>query len=152
MHSYLFIRVLFLNNGMRFASFHSKGTIPYFNDRFNAFVSGPTNGMRGGVTTRRSVEILFCTANDSMAGSVNSHDELEFTVTDDMLANLTLSPPQTLTHLTVVAEPPKAVKKAKGEEKTKTIVCISQCKHKEKKRAAWYNANFASFAACSYQS
>ena len=54
-----------------------------------------------------------------MAESVNSHDELEFTVTDDMLANLSLSPPQTLTQLTVVAEPPKAVTKAKGRGKNK---------------------------------
>ena len=41
-----------------------------------------------------------------MAESVNSHDEHEFTVTDAMLANLILSPPQTSTQLTVVAEPP----------------------------------------------
>ena len=87
----------------------------------------PAIGRRGGMTTRRSVETLFCTANDSMAGSVNSHDELEFTVTDDMLANLTLSPPQKLTQLTVVAEPPKTVKKGKRREKTKTILCIPQC-------------------------
>ena len=77
------------------------------------------------------METLFCTASDSMAESVNSHDKLEFTVTDDMLANLTLSPPQTLTQLTVVAKPPKAVTKAKGRGKNnKKTVCIPQCKHK----------------------
>ena len=64
---------------------------------------------------------------------LNSHDELEFTVTDDMLANLTLSPPQTSTQLTVVTEPPKPVTKAKGMgKKTKTTLCVPQCKHKGK--------------------
>ena len=75
---------------------------------------GPLSGRRGGMTTRRSVETLFCTASDSMAESVNSRDELEFTVTDAMLANLTLSPPQTLTQLTVVVEHPKHVTKGRG--------------------------------------
>ena len=78
------------------------------------------------------METLFCTANDSMAGTVNSHDELEFTVTDDMLANLTLSPPQTLTQLTMVAEPPKAVTKAKGVEKTKTIYVFHRANIKKR--------------------
>ena len=68
-----------------------------------------------------------------MAESVKSHDELEFTVTDAMLANLTLSPPQTLTQLTVVAGPSKPVTKAKGRvKKTKTTLCVPQCKHKGK--------------------
>ena len=61
------------------------------------------------------METLFCTASDSVAEKLNSHDE--FTVTDAMLANLTRSPPQTSTQLTVVAEPPKPVTKAKGRGK-----------------------------------
>ena len=60
---------------------------------------------------------MFCTASDSTAESVNTHDVLEFTVTNAMLANLTLSPPQALTQLTEVAEPPKAVTKTKGRGK-----------------------------------
>ena len=62
--------------------------------------------------------------------TVKSHDELELTVTDVMFANLTLSPPQTLTQLSVVADPPKHVTKAKERgNKIKTIICIPQCKH-----------------------
>ena len=30
----------FLNNGMMFASFHSKGTTPSFNDKLNTLASG----------------------------------------------------------------------------------------------------------------
>ena len=60
---------------------------------------------------------MFCTASDSTAESVNSHDVLEFTVTDAMPATLTLSPPQALTQLTEVAEPPKVVTKTKGRGK-----------------------------------
>ena len=86
------------------------------------------------MTTRRSVETLFYTASDSMVNSdlmVKRHDELELTVTDVMFANLTLSPPQTLTQLSVVADPPKHVTKAKERGKqTKAIICIP-CKHKE---------------------
>ena len=94
---------------------------------------GPPSGRRGGMTMRRSVETLFCTASDSMAEKLNSHDELEFTVVDTMLANLTLSPPQTSTQLTVVAEPPKTCHKGKGRgKKTKTTVCVPQYKHKGK--------------------
>ena len=48
---------------------------------------GPPSGKRGGMTASRSVETLFYTASDSMAENVHSRDELEFTVTDDMLAN-----------------------------------------------------------------
>ena len=121
------------------------------------------------MTTRLSVETLFCTASDSMAEKFNSHDELEFTVTDAMLAHLTLSPPQTSTQLTVVseppkpvtltvvaeppkpvtlivvAEPPKPVTKAKGRgKKTKTIYVFHSANIKEKKRTAWYNAACAS--------
>ena len=85
------------------------------------------------MTTRRSVETLFCTASDSTAEKFNSHDELEVIVIDAMLANLTLSPPQTSTQLTVVAELPKPVTKAKGRgKKTKTTLCVPQCKHKGK--------------------
>ena len=88
---------------------------------------GPPIGRRGGMTTRRSVETLFCTASDSMAEKLSSHDELEVTVSDAILANLTLSPPQTSTQLTVVAELPKPVTKAKGRgKKTKTTFCIPQ--------------------------
>ena len=79
------------------------------------------------------METLFCTANDSMAKKLSSHDELEFTVTDAMLANLTLSPPQTSTQLTVVAEPPKPFTKAKGRgKKKKKTLCVPQYKHKGK--------------------
>ena len=46
-----------------------------------------------------------------MAESANNLAEL--TVIDTVLANLTLSPPQTSTQLTVTAEPPKLVTKAK---------------------------------------
>ena len=66
------------------------------------------------MTTRRSVETLFCTASDPIAEKLNSHDDIEFTVTDAMLANLILSPPQTSTRLTMVAELTKPVTKAKG--------------------------------------
>ena len=65
------------------------------------------------------MKTLFCTANDSTAESVNSHKVLEFTVTDAKRANLTLSPPQPLAQLTVIAESHEAVTKAKGGEKDK---------------------------------
>ena len=97
------------------------------------------------MTTRRSVETLFCAANDSMAEKFNSHDELEVTVSDAILANLTLSPPQTSTQLTVVAEPPKPVTKAKGRGKRqKQLSVFHRANIKEKKRTAWYNAACAS--------
>ena len=65
-----------------------------------------------------------------MTKSANYLDE--FTVTDDMLAILTLSPPQTLTQLTVTAEHPKPVTKAKYRgKKTHTTFFIPHFKHKE---------------------
>ena len=74
---------------------------------------------------------MFSTASDSTTERVNNHDVLEFTVTDAMHANLTLSPPQALTQLTEVAEPPKVVAKTKGRgKKTTTTFCVPQCKHK----------------------
>ena len=67
------------------------------------------------MTTRRLVATQFCTASNSTAESLTINDELEFTVSDAMFANLTLSPTQTSTQLNVVAEPPKL--KKKGREK-----------------------------------
>ena len=80
-----------------------------------------------------------------MAEKLSSHDELEFTVIDALLANLTLSPPQTSTQLTVVAEPPKPFTKANGRGKRqKQLYVFHSANIKEKKRTAWYSDTCAS--------
>ena len=64
--SYLFLEP-FLNNGMMFASFHSKGTTPSFNDKLNTLAGG----------------ILICsTVSISSLGGIPSTpgDLLSFTV------------------------------------------------------------------------
>ena len=74
----------------------------------------PPSGRRGGMTTRRSVETLFCTASDTMAESDDCLDETRLSATDVMVAKLTLSPCHTSTQLSVSADRPiKQNKKGK---------------------------------------
>ena len=94
---------------------------------------GPPSGRQGGMTTRRSVETLFCTASDTTAENDNCLDEIELSATDVMLAKLTLSPCHTSTQLSVSADPPiKHGTKAKGRtQKANTSFCVQQCKHRQ---------------------
>ena len=77
------------------------------------------------MSTRRSVETLFCTASDTMAESDDCLDETRLSATDVMLAKLTLSPFHTSTQLSVSADPPiKHGMKANG--RTKKAFCVQQ--------------------------
>ena len=107
---------------------------------------GPPSGRQGGMTTRRSVETLFCTASDIMAESDNCLDEIELRTTDVMLAKLTLSPCRTSTQLSVSADPPiKHGTKAKGEQKRQTHHFAYNSAHTTaEKQTARYNATCAS--------
>ena len=84
------------------------------------------------MTTRRSVETLFCTANDTMAESDDCLDGTGLSATDVMVAKLTLSPCHTSTQLSVSADRPiKHGTKAKGRtNKANTSFCVQQCKQK----------------------
>ena len=94
-------------------------------------LSGPPSGRRGGMTARRSVETLFCTASDTMAESDNCLDETGLSASDVMLAKLTLSPCHTSAQLSVSADPPikHGTKANERTKKTNTSFCIQQCKY-----------------------